>query len=67
MNKKNVKAMELKLGQTVFHKELYDGNWPFKVAGIRKHEIELEGDYSGGTNEGSHKEWYLIEGVLVDA
>ena len=41
----------MKLGQTVYHKSIYDGREPLKVVGLRESEIELEGDYYGGTNK----------------
>jgi hypothetical protein len=34
----------------VYVKELYEGREPFKIVGIRQNQVELEGDYSGGTH-----------------
>jgi hypothetical protein len=57
--------MELKLGLTLFHKKIYCGKEPMKVVGIREKEVELEGDYSGGTHRVCQKSWQPIEGVLL--
>ena len=37
------------------HKEI------FKVVGIRREELELEGDWSGGTNPSTSKSWIPIK------
>lgn len=55
----------MKLGQTVYHKSIYDGKEPLKVVGLRESEIELEGDYSGGTHNVCQRSWLPIEGVLL--
>ena len=56
--------MELKLGQMVYHKDIYWGREQMKVVGLREKEVELEGDYSGGTNNVCQKDWMPKEGVL---
>jgi len=56
--------MELKLGLTVFHKKIYWGKEPMKIVGIREKEVELEGDYSGGTHGVCQKDWQPIDGLL---
>jgi hypothetical protein len=61
---KNYKLMELQLGQIVYHKKLYWGREPMKVVGIRENEVELEGDYSGGTHNVCQKDWLPIEGII---
>ena len=48
----------------VFHEGLYDGKVQMKIVGIRKHEVELEGDYSGGTHNVTQKSWMPIEGAF---
>ena len=35
-----------------------------KIVGIRENEVELEGDYSGGTHNVCQTDWLPIEGVL---
>ncbi len=56
--------MELKLGLTVFHEKIYWGKEPMKIVGIREKEVELEGDYSGGTHGVCQKDWQPIDGLL---
>lgn len=36
---------------------------PFKVVGIRKTEIEIEGDWSGGTNHCCSSSWVPIDSI----
>lgn len=55
---------KIKLGMFVYHKELYWGREPMKVVGIRETEVELEGDYSGGTHNVCQKDWLPIKGLL---
>ena len=62
--KSNTECMELKLGQMVYHKDIYWGREQMKVVGLREKEVELEGDYSGGTNNVCQKDWMPKEGVL---
>lgn len=57
--------MKLELGQVVYHEKLYWGKEPMKVVGIREKEVELEGDYSGGTHAVCQKDWLSLEGVLL--
>jgi hypothetical protein len=46
------------LGQyPVYIKDVYWGKEPFKIVGIRENEIELEGDWSGGTHSVTQKDW----------
>ena len=53
-----------KIGQTVYHRDIYEHGEPLKIVGIREHELELEGDYSGGTNpEYRGKQWMPIKGT----
>lgn len=52
------------LGMKVFHEKIYDGNECMTIIGIRKEEVELEGDYSGGTHNVIGKEWFPREGIF---
>lgn len=52
-----------KLGDWVTHEKLYDHKETMKVVGIRENELELEGDYSGGTHNVCQKDWLPIVGV----
>jgi hypothetical protein len=52
--------MEYQLGDKVtteyyYHREV------FEVIGIRKHELELRGDWSGGTHNVDQISWYSKE------
>lgn len=40
----------LKIGEYVYHKDLYYYREPFKVVGITEDTVELEGDFSGMNN-----------------
>ena len=51
------------LGQTVYHKDVYDFKEPLEVVGIRANELELRGDYSGGTHHTIGYAWLPISGV----
>lgn len=54
---------KLEIGQYVYHRDIYDHKEKLKVVGIREEEIELEGDYSGGTHMVCQKQWMPISGV----
>jgi len=43
-----------KLGDKVYHKA---DSAPFEVVGIRKEEVEIEGDFSGGIHNVVQKSW----------
>lgn len=49
----------------VYHTEVYNGNEPLKVVGIRKDQVELYGDYSGGTHGTYASQWFPLDGVLL--
>lgn len=51
------------IGQTVYHEKVYRYREPLKIVGIRENELELEGDYSGGTHCVCQKSWMPIKGV----
>jgi hypothetical protein len=54
---------EFKLGDKVVHDAIYYGKEVFTVVGIRKNELELEGDFSGGTHHAFGSAWCTREGV----
>jgi len=62
MNKLSNKT-ELKIGQIVYHRNIYDHKEPLKIVGLRENEVELEGDYSGGTYNVVQKQWLPINGT----
>lgn len=54
----------IKLGATAYHVLHYDGNQEFEIVGIRKNEVELKGDWSGGTHHTVASDWVPIEGLI---
>lgn len=58
------KVEEPALGVTVFHEEIYGGMERMKIVGIRETEVELEGDYSGGTHAVNQKSWLPVKGLI---
>ncbi len=52
------------LDMEVFHEDIYNGKERMKVVGIRKAEVELEGDYSGGTHNVVQKDWLPLKGLF---
>jgi hypothetical protein len=52
------------LGMKVFHESIYNGHEQMKIVGIREKEVELEGDFSGGTNRVVQQSWLDKEGVF---
>lgn len=53
----------IRLYDKVTHPELYNGNEVFTVVGIRMHELELRGDWSGGTHNVDQTGWFKRDGV----
>ena len=41
---------KFELGQTVYHRSVYEHKEPLKIIGILKDKLFLEGDFSGGTH-----------------
>lgn len=63
MEQYKTKRMDVQIGQIVYHRDVYSHREPLKIVGIRENELELEGDYSGGTHSISQKQWLPIKGV----
>lgn len=57
--------MEIFIGQKARHADLYNGKETFEIVGIRKDEIELEGDFSGGTHNVKQKSWLPKKGLIL--
>ena len=57
--------MEIKLGQKVRHKEIYAGKETMEVVGIKKDEVLLKGDFSGGTHNVVQESWMPIAGLIT--
>lgn len=49
----------------VYVETLYNGREPFKIVGVRQNQVELEGDYSGGTHNTIGKQWFNNSEVFV--
>lgn len=55
--------MKYQLGQTVYHKDVYDYKEPLVIKGVTEDKLLLEGDYSGGTHNVSQQDWLSVEGT----
>ncbi len=60
-----MKTEKLKLEQFVYHNELYSGKEQMKIVGLRKDQVELEGDFSGGTHNVCQRSWMPIKGIRL--
>ena len=58
-----MKAEQFKLGQKVYHDNVYKCKEPLTIKGIMKNKLLLEGDYSGGVSGSIQSDWLPIEGV----
>jgi hypothetical protein len=56
---------EFKIFDEVVHPEIYYGNEVFVVVGMRADELELQGDWSGGTHNVSGRSWFKKEGMIL--
>ena len=56
---------DLRINQLVYHKDIYWGREQMKIVGLRKNEVELEGDWSGGTHNVCQRDWMPIEGIIL--
>lgn len=65
MSDQILNSEQLKIWQRVYHKDIYDGKERMEIVGIRKTEVELQGDYSGGTNNVVQKSWMPIVGLII--
>jgi hypothetical protein len=61
-----MKVENLRLGQTVYHRDVYSHAEPLKIVGIREDQVELEGDYSGMYNQIS-RSWmpFVCKGLCI--
>lgn len=57
--------MEIYLGQKAKHKDLYNGKEIFEVIGLKKDEVLLKGDFSGGTHAVEQESWMPIKGLIL--
>lgn len=56
-------ASNFKIGETVYHRSVYEHNEPLKIVGITEDSLLLEGDFSGGTHNVIQRSWMPIKGV----
>lgn len=63
--KKSIKGYVILKMYPVYIEDVYNGHEPFKIVGIRENQIELEGDFSGGTHNVSQKDWFNIDRCFV--
>ena len=54
---------KFELGQTVYHRSVYEHKEPLKIVGILEDKLLLEGDFSGGTHNVTQRDWLSIKGV----
>jgi hypothetical protein len=54
---------ELKIGQTVYHRDVYEHGEALKIVGLTETHIWLEGDFSGGTHKIIERVWLPIKGT----
>lgn len=54
---------QLRLGQTVYHRLVYQHKEPLKVLGFTENMIFVEGDFSGGTNNVVQRDWLPLKGT----
>ncbi len=53
----------LTIGETVYHRDIYDHKEAMVVKGITETEVLLEGDYSGGTHASNNRCWMPLKGT----
>lgn len=58
--------MEIYLGQKAKHKDLYNGREVFEIVGLKKGEVLLEGDFSGGTHNVKQESWVPRKGLILE-
>ena len=58
---------KIQINDKVVHNDIYHGNEIFRVVGIRTEpdEVELEGDWSGGTHNVCQRGWHKKEGTKI--
>ena len=63
--KVNIKGYQELNRYPVYIEYMYNGQEPFKIVGIREHQTEVEGDFSGGTYNICEKDWIDNDKVFV--
>ena len=60
---KSSAARDFRIGDMVYHRQVYEHKERLKVVGIKEDELELEGDFSGGTHNVTQRQWLPIKGT----
>ena len=58
-----MKVEDLRIGQKVYHRKVYEHREPLTIVGIKETEVELEGDFSGGTYPVKSRAWLPLQGL----
>lgn len=58
-----ISYLPFKIGETVYHRKIYEHKEPLKVVGILEDKLLLEGDFSGGTHNQIERDWLPIKGT----
>jgi hypothetical protein len=61
----SMKAEDLRIGQVVYHRQVYHHNEALKITGLTETHVELEGDYSGGIHNITERSWLPINGLSL--
>lgn len=56
---------DLKIGMIVYHRDIYNHREPLKIVAVKEDEIEVEGDFSGGTHNVIQRSWLPLKGTSV--
>lgn len=51
------------IGEIVYHRKVYEHREALKIVGILEDKLLLEGDFSGGTNNVTQRDWLPIKGT----
>lgn len=60
-----MKAQDLKIGMTVYHRDVYNYREPLEIVSLTQNEMEVEGDFSGGTNVIRQRLWLPYDGTSL--
>lgn len=60
-----MKISDLHIGQTVYHREVYNHREPLTIIGLTEDRVLLKGDFSGGTHNVTQQDWLPIKGLSL--
>lgn len=60
-----MKAQDLKIGMIVYHRDVYNYREALEVVSLKQNEMEVEGDFSGGTHAIRQRSWLPIDGTSL--